>query len=180
MRRCLRLCEQLSFEFVLVAPCSELNRKLLDSVDRLQLSGLFVEVVSTRGRRAAQWGEDWWDEEETDTTAVSTGGGSGHDNRQQYSSLYTVNPTRDTLRLITAYANMLCPILDAYNATYESLKRLVGTTLNEKEFITVVQEEVRTRHESGKCKYGEYRSQYGRCLAADINTELTLSYCSQS
>uniref|UniRef100_A0A6A7G4B3 Glycerol-3-phosphate acyltransferase 1 n=1 Tax=Hirondellea gigas TaxID=1518452 RepID=A0A6A7G4B3_9CRUS len=152
MRCSVRLCELLCHEFVLVAPCGKLSSKLLDVMDRLQMSGLLTECKRyNTSRRQAH--DSWLDE---DAAAES----DDDSDTPVYNTVYTVSPTPDTLRHLDSFVNMLTPLLDAYCATIQSLQFLVGKQILEKDLVTKTQELVKTKLTQGEMKFGE-------CIAAD-------------
>jgi len=74
----------------------------------------------------------------------------------QYLTVYKVSPRKDNLKYLYAYSNMLCPLLDAYMATVQTLQAVVvEMEMLESQLVSKVQTLVKERLESGEYSYGE-------------------------
>ncbi|KAF2354334.1 Phospholipid/glycerol acyltransferase [Trinorchestia longiramus] len=160
MRRSLRLCEVLSHEFVLFAPCGKLSTRLLDAVDRLCISGLLNENKSLsrnlnrRYRRGVERDDmDNWLPCNEDN--CEDGLGSTSECSVVYTVVYNVCPTVQTLRDLATFSVMLSPLLDAYCATVHALLLLVGSTMLEIDLVAKTQHLVRQKLADETMKFGE-------------------------
>lgn len=156
MRRSERLCELLSHEFVLVASCAKLSNKLLDVVDNLQISGLLTENRSLSKSLRRYDNEDSWLPREQDTAAESDA--SADSDTLIYTVVYNVNPTRQSLKYLSAFSKMLCPLLDAYCSTVGCLEQLIGQQMLEKDFVRKTQDVIRQKLDDKSLQFGELYS----------------------
>ncbi|CAL4126088.1 unnamed protein product, partial [Meganyctiphanes norvegica] len=114
-----------------LGPCCHEHKKL-KRVDQMVFLSIMVDKSSN------QWRADDSDEEE-----------------MRVSMCYKVVPTTANLEVISAWTRMLTPILDAYNTTAHSLRKLVNKQTPDKEFIRDVQTQISTMLEKGTLRYGE-------------------------
>lgn len=77
------------------------------------------------------------------------------DDDAEYFCQYKLTPTASSLEVISAWRNMLAPMLDAYYYAAHLLQKLIATQMTDKEFIHSTRSYIESLLEKGILKYGK-------------------------
>lgn len=144
----------LSFEFLLIKPCQEIDSSLSDTLDTMIISGLMIkpQVEYTedemQARKLAQYYEDNNDSSDDDDYETMKKYTYNKDDE------IFINPLKNDVWM--ELLGLLKPLLWNYLAVAECLIDLIeAEPIPENDFIETCHQQLINHYESGKCSYGE-------------------------
>ncbi|XP_014471342.1 PREDICTED: glycerol-3-phosphate acyltransferase 1, mitochondrial isoform X2 [Dinoponera quadriceps] len=148
IERALKLCDILRYEFIFCRPCQELRDVVVETIQNLSYTGIITQKEETYleeelwSKRYAKSFDDSSDEEYYREQKVQ---------KVQYKlSLMPEHSTR-----MEFLHTILRPLIDTYICSAFNLRKLVGHSLCERDFIQEVLSEIKTNLDTGSFSYGE-------------------------
>lgn len=148
IEKSLKLCDIFKYEFIFCRPCQDLEQTVIETIQNLVFSEIIVQIEEGLleeelwGRRFAKNFDDSSDEEYVIQNA-------GKKIR------YRLNLAPESANKMEFLHTILRPLIDTYTFSSFSLRKLVGRSLGEKEFMQEVLTEIKTNIDRGIAIYGE-------------------------
>ncbi|KAF7993444.1 hypothetical protein HCN44_010039 [Aphidius gifuensis] len=144
----LKLCDILKYEFIYSRPCQDVEQIIIETIQNLVYCGIISQIEEGLleeerwGRRYAKNFDDSSDEENAIKNAT----------RKIRFKLDLAPESADKMQFLHT---ILRPLIDTYTISAFTLRKLVGRSLGEKEFIQEILTEIKTNIDSGIAAYGE-------------------------
>ncbi|XP_043682974.1 glycerol-3-phosphate acyltransferase 1, mitochondrial isoform X2 [Vespula pensylvanica] len=148
VKRTLKLCDILRYEFIFCKPCQDLEDFIITTIEELSYTGIISlneenymeeEIWS---RRYAQNFDDSSDEE--------------YSNRNRIRNIqYKLNLDQENSTRMEFLHTLLRPLIDTYTLSAFTLRKLVGRSLSERDLLHEVLSEIKTNLDRGIVSYGE-------------------------
>ncbi|KAL7641730.1 UNVERIFIED_CONTAM: hypothetical protein RMT77_007604 [Armadillidium vulgare] len=146
VERSKRLCHILRNEFIYVAPCSSLDKKINQSINNLVASGLLVNDPDQNERGFRRHYDMDIDNEMDDEETLSS---------NDEGCRYTLCPSTTNLEKLTMVTRGIIPLIESYYASVIHLSTLIGRPMPDQEFITSTQKSISVLLKKGVLLYGE-------------------------
>ncbi|KYN23327.1 PREDICTED: glycerol-3-phosphate acyltransferase 1, mitochondrial isoform X2 [Trachymyrmex cornetzi] len=148
LERALKLCDILRYEFIFCRPCQELRDVVLETIQNISHKGIITQKEEAYlenelwSKRYAQNFDDSSDEEYSRERKI-----------QKIEYKLSLRPEHSSR--MEFLHTMLRPLIDTYTCSAFNLRKLVDRSVNERELVQEVLNEIKTKVDGGIISYGE-------------------------